>query len=1097
VPVDLDPRLFGCVRTSLMASSDLGRWLLEVQSRDDETRSRALKEVLRADAATLPDDWPVQASSAAFAMFLQSPQIRVDEDLSTKRLFGPRVDCFSLLLHVYPHVELALVASNAFWAALHYGLRVRETNRQLRKTAVYLFQRALAALRGAASPASPAAVANWSLFCTLLDTLDDAPMHLILEQWPRVAELFSPQASTSRGVSGPGIIPVPSFLSATIPFEWMCVLLDRAFSHEVASVRRLLLQQFLSTEDATAPVTGDGRPIPGLAAHGSPLSLLVPAWFICGPSADVCTAEVGDLFGGSVSAVTVAMPSLLQRCADPIMYRVASFSAALGGFLRSYIMSCSADCVPAAAELVRHILVRSRDLVYSRGGVRSVLAALASCSVSQITHGAQNTVLGPCSLANLRALLMATAASSTRSFAARRYTDALQVIIRWGSPLDAALPDVAHTLASIPAACILPQGHTSGALADRSSTAYAAVSAWLAPLGGGDPSRLAAMFSEALGAYLCASPVSIAYRGDFAASSTEPHAVLTLGETAQDDFSGVPHIPWSAASLARLFVLLPWAEQSGGQCSRDGAASAAFCALQPLLDTLCAMGSHAYMKDYTRVRALMVLQAILSQIWPRGTPTAFDSGVEDLHLSPVSRWGGAPSLVPMLHPITAEFRSAARAVRVAGVLPYVRTFGSVAAPEAAAVDDALWSGLESASASVSGEKRCSRNGSPSPFASVARKSRADPTSLASYISACEAVCRIVQDPRVACEIASMVESQCAHGLSLLERRTVDALDARVAIWTADAGVLFLSPVHDGGYPEPAVTSLSAAEAPLPAADPPGWSKTRAPIAVAHPQWSVAASLGLLRLCMRCSQQSAYGDARDRLVRQALAALEKWNQISGALDPFRIGVGLVQAVNALQALATLGSSGSQRTDSTALSHPAAVLASVLALRFEPPPGVELALPLLLSAGGAVSLACDATAVTWLQIRGLFESCRWAVLATSFGSAMRAWERRVDVGDAPPTSYFFDLPPALATSLLDNAVDALQTATPEYLHVVVSVIGAGLVGSTATASPAASTGEAERSSSHPFVSLLVALHRAMSSRSTPRRALLAFIAAGEAT
>ena len=299
-------------------------------------------------------------AAAAFAMFTAEPELRIDVDASLSRLFGPRVDCYAVLLRVFPILEQELVACDAFWGVIHYGIRVSEADRHLRKTAVSLLLQGLDVLRAQEVQPCALAVEQWGAFCTLLDALDDMPLHLLLDVWPRVAVLIGSEGTTNTAaaLAGPAVLPRPSF-RAPVPFAWSCVILDRAFGHEMLPVRRTLAMALLSAKlggqddiaggavlRASWPAAADAA-VSALAIGSQPRGLSLPPWFICG-TMEPCRADTGAVFcrgaagvgdGPATDALSLALPSMLTRCSDPALYRgvASAFGPTFGAFLTAFL----------------------------------------------------------------------------------------------------------------------------------------------------------------------------------------------------------------------------------------------------------------------------------------------------------------------------------------------------------------------------------------------------------------------------------------------------------------------------------------------------------------------------------------------------------------------------------------------------------------------------------------------------------------------------------------------------------------------------------------------------------------------------------------
>lgn len=247
--------------TSDREAADIDAVCQTLCSSIEQDRFEALKDV---SLLSRDDKHAGRLLETAYKMFTLSATAIFDKEKHHTRISGPKVDSLSVLLAAAQHKMPTVAQSQLFWNMIYWGMRLPANNPLERKIATSLFRQGVAYIKEAESSKGEfcsKAMEQWESYFVIVDALADFPTHLVLDIWKnRLPSLLPTEADYNKGtvaqqlrkwtldLDGTSLrknAPIPTFQHA-IHFDWVSLLLDRAFTHDNSVLKRILLLELFS-----------------------------------------------------------------------------------------------------------------------------------------------------------------------------------------------------------------------------------------------------------------------------------------------------------------------------------------------------------------------------------------------------------------------------------------------------------------------------------------------------------------------------------------------------------------------------------------------------------------------------------------------------------------------------------------------------------------------------------------------------------------------------------------------------------------------------------------------------------------------------------
>ncbi len=89
---------------------------------------------------------------------------------------------------------------------------------------------------------------QWSVYLTLLEVLEDCPIHLVAEMWPQHQLLFAESPFHGSAADSFGDVPV---VDQRVPFKWAAALVTKGLAHVQPRVRKAILKSVVDCSQRT------------------------------------------------------------------------------------------------------------------------------------------------------------------------------------------------------------------------------------------------------------------------------------------------------------------------------------------------------------------------------------------------------------------------------------------------------------------------------------------------------------------------------------------------------------------------------------------------------------------------------------------------------------------------------------------------------------------------------------------------------------------------------------------------------------------------------------------------------------------------------
>lgn len=248
---------------------------------------------------------------------------------------------------------------------------------------------------------------NWELLLSLLEAMEDFPVHLVDEVWPHHARLFPVFIPSDEGIIVP---PDVSHGLDHVPFVWASIALHRALNNHARRVKHKLLLQYLRLPP---PCTGATTPV----------GLTVPFQF-------ASTQLIAFLDDGNV----------FKTARHELMDCVLSY------FTR-YMEALDSSCRPLFLASYLHTLHSGFTCVSL---VRPLMSVFTQALARSVSRSAPLPALSVTSAEDLIALVNHISLSYTDSVQRAALPCALDCLLRFSTPNDLPPLCIAKVLLSFP-----------------------------------------------------------------------------------------------------------------------------------------------------------------------------------------------------------------------------------------------------------------------------------------------------------------------------------------------------------------------------------------------------------------------------------------------------------------------------------------------------------------------------------------------------------------------------------------------------------------------------------------------------------------------